>query len=90
LYTEKGELKTPFCNKKCQKIEGTTESSVNLALVGIPEWCPLESVKEKELINFKEELFHILQILQIKKENFNLDAIPEASHYLNTAIQRGI
>jgi hypothetical protein len=74
-----------YCDKKNRRIEGNSENPVNPAVVGFPEWCPLETVEASETNdNYKKE---VKQILRIMEDESNPDAILEASYYLNTVIE---
>jgi len=68
-----------------RRIDENSENSVNPALVGFPEWCPLETVEpEKTIIDYKKEVKHIMKIMT---DDSNPDPLQEASHYLNSVIE---
>jgi hypothetical protein len=75
----------PHCEKLNQRIDDNTENPVNLALVGFPEWCPLEIVDELGNIDtdYKKEVKRIMQIM----EEETPEALHEASHYLNSLVR---
>ena len=78
-------LGIPFCHKMDRRIDEKSDNSVNPALIGFPEWCPLETVETEEIItDFKKEIKHIMKIMT---DESNTDALQEASHYLNTVIE---
>ena len=75
----------PYCGKTNQRIDENSENLVNPALVGFPEWCPLETVEPEETIaDYKKEVKHIMKIMN---DDSNPDPIQEASHYLNSVIE---
>ena len=76
----------PLCEKQSRRIDENYEGHVNPALVGFPEWCPLETVETPRGIrtNYKKEIKNIMQIMG---DESNQDALQEASHYLNTVVE---
>jgi hypothetical protein len=78
--------RSPFCEKQGQLIEGSADNPVNQALVGFPDWCPLDSVRVagERNGNYKKEIKTILRIME---NDSSSDALSEASHYLNSVIE---
>ena len=75
-----------FCKKAKKSIKTDSNNYVNLALVGFPEWCPLDSLdfQGNIIINFKKE---VKQIMEIMKNSSNSDALQDASQYLNSVLE---
>jgi hypothetical protein len=75
-----------YCEKQEQRIKENSENPVNSAMVGFPEWCPLETIETagKTNIDYRKE---VKQILRIVANDFNPDNFLEASHYLNKVIE---
>jgi hypothetical protein len=76
----------PHCEKQGWRIEGDSDNPVNAAMVGFPEWCPLETVETagEKNSDYKKE---VKQIIRIMADDANQDALLEASHYLNKVIE---
>jgi hypothetical protein len=75
--------RNPYCGKTDRRIDENTDSSINPALVGFPEWCPLETVDTGEPnTDYKKEVKHIMKIM-----TEDPDGIQEASHYLNSVVE---
>jgi hypothetical protein len=75
----------PFCEKESSRIDEDSENPINPALVGFPEWCPLETavISEGQNTDYKREVKQIMRII----DNASPDAFQEASHYLNSVIE---
>ena len=76
----------PYCEKLNRRIDDSSEKFINPALVGFPEWCPLETFKltgesSKDYIN------EIKEIIRIMSDDTIIDALAEASHYLNLIVE---
>jgi hypothetical protein len=75
----------PHCGKLDRRIDEKSDNSINPALIGFPEWCPLETVEPEETItDYKREVKHIMKIMT---DDSNPDALQEASHYLNSVVE---
>jgi hypothetical protein len=75
----------PYCEKQGWQIEGDSNNSVNAAMVGFAEWCPLETVETaRKANNYKNE---VNQILRIMEDDVNQDTLLEASLYLNKVVE---
>ena len=75
----------PHCRKMNRRIDENSENLINPALIGFPEWCPLETVESEETVtDYKKEVRHILKIVI---DDSNPDLIQEASHYLNSVVE---
>jgi hypothetical protein len=75
----------PHCGKMDRRVDENSENSINPALTGFPEWCPLETVKPEETItDYKKEINNIMEIMT---DDSNTDALQEASHYLNSVVE---
>jgi len=74
----------PYCEQHGREIEWDSESSINPALLGFPEWCSLETMTEKDIKDYKKE---VKQILKIMEGSSYLDSLQEASYYLNSVIE---
>jgi hypothetical protein len=84
-YTLRDRIKIPYCGKKDRRIDEKSDSSVNPALIGFPEWCPLETVApEGTITDYKKEVKHIMKIMT---DESNSDGLQEASHYLNSVVE---
>jgi len=78
------EERIPYCEKQKRRIDENSENSVNPALIGFPEWCPLETMKtDGETTDYKKE---VKRIMRIMADETNPDPLAEASHYLNTVV----
>jgi hypothetical protein len=75
-----------ICEKQGWRIEGASDNPVNVAMVGFPKWCSLETVETagEKNSDYKKE---VKQIIRIMADNSNQDALLEASHYLNKVIE---
>ena len=75
-----------YCKNTDRRIDEDSENPVNIAFIGFPEWCPLETLDNlgKLDIDFKKE---IMQIVKIAGNCSNPDSIVEASHYLNEIVE---
>jgi len=81
-------LKIPFCKKMSRRVDEDSENSVNPALCGFSKWCPLETLKSKEvLIDFKDDLKKIMEIIG---DGTDPATFVEASHYLNDVVTNAI
>jgi hypothetical protein len=77
--------RTSYCEKEGRRIEEDSENPVNPAMVGVPVWCPLETEMVGEInADYKKE---VKKIIQIVSDEYNPDALLEASHYLNKVIE---
>ena len=76
----------PYCEKLDRRVDDNSEKSINPALVGFPEWCPLETFKitGESLKDFRKEVKQIMKIMS--DETFS-DALAEASYYLNSVVE---
>ena len=83
FYTELDGI-IPHCDKQLERIDRNSDNFVNSALIGFPDWCPLESVTEGKIHDYKKD---ILKILRIMENPECLDALQEASHYLNSVVE---
>ena len=75
----------PFCGKLGRRTDECSGNFTNPALVGFPDWCPLESFSaaDETNIDYKKEIKKIMQIT----EDGSPDAIQEAAYYLNSIIK---
>ena len=75
----------PHCGKMNRRIDENSENSINPALIGFPEWCPLETAGAEETIaDYKKEVKHIMKIMT---DDTNSDPLQSASYYLNSVVE---
>jgi hypothetical protein len=74
----------PYCKKTNRRIDENSGNSINPALVGFPEWCPLETLETKNFSDYRKE---IKDIMKIVTEDISKDALEEASYYLNSVVE---
>jgi hypothetical protein len=76
----------PYCEKQGWLIEGDSENSVNPALTGFPEWCPLpdvEIVGGGLSVELKRIARQILKRLDLEPDE---ESVVLISHYLSTVV----
>jgi len=77
--------RTSFCIKENREIESNSENPVNSALVGFPEWCPLETeISKGATKDYRKEAS---QIARIVADDSYFDSLQEASYYLNKVVE---
>ena len=75
----------PYCGKMGRRIDDDFEHSVDPALIGFPEWCPLETIEPKgKVADYKK---HVKTIMKIMSDGFNPDSLQDASHYMNCVVE---
>jgi hypothetical protein len=75
-----------LCKKKEMVIEQDVSSSVDLTLIGFPEWCPLpdvEIVGDNLSVELKKVARQILKRLDLDSDD---DSVSSISHYLSTVV----
>jgi hypothetical protein len=75
--------KTPYCEREGLRIKAGSGDLVNPAVIGFPEWCPLDSVEILATVNYKKA---VKKIMDIMSDESNPEALLEASHYLNSVV----
>jgi hypothetical protein len=78
--------KDNFCKKEGWLIEQDTSNSVDLTLLGFPEWCPLPDAKivgDSLSVDLKKVARQILKRLDL---NLDDDLVASIAHYLSTVV----
>jgi hypothetical protein len=78
--------KDNFCKKKEVAIKQETSNSVDLTLLGFPEWCPLPDVEiigDSLSVELKKVARQILKRLDLDSDD---DSVSSISHYLSTVV----
>jgi hypothetical protein len=78
--------KSYFCKKESWVVEQDTSNSVDLTLLGFPDWCPLPDVKivgDSLGVELKKVARQILKRLDLDLDD---DSVTSISHYLSTVV----